>query len=251
MSTTPTLIERILPEAGIVGSRTRREIARELEAHLEDLRADCPLESAAYERFGDPREIASAFAQVYRAERLALYTAGFCAVAAVSWGASAAIVGGLQFILATVLGFSTSQLFSPQHLVWESVQMAALTVACLGIYFAERWFQRWRLLKAAGLIALVFGFATWMLQVWEPGHGRVLPMAFLCAFLVRVLQAAVPHWLVWLGGAAIFGGLGLLAAHSAAQALFASIWIALAACCQFTILMAGAFERYIQRRHFA
>jgi len=251
MSTTPTLIERILPDAGIVSRRTRQEIARELETHLEDLRGECPAESAVYERFGDPREIACGFARVYRAERLALYAAAFCGLAAASWGASAAFVGAVQFVLATMLGFSTTQLFSPQHLVWESVQMAALTMGCLGIYFAERLFQRWRLLKAAGLIASIFGLGTLMLQVWAPGHGRVLPMAFLCAFLVRVLQAAVPHWLVWLGGAALFGGLGFLAAHSAAQTLFASIWIALAACCQFTILMAGAFDRHILRRYFA
>src|SRR5579862_8447382 len=106
MSTTPTLIERILPEAGIVSRRTRQEIARELDAHLEDLRAECPLESAAYERFGDPQEIASAFVRVYRAERLAFYAMGFCVLAAASWGASAAFVGAVQFILATVLGFS-------------------------------------------------------------------------------------------------------------------------------------------------
>ena len=251
MSTTPTLIERILPEAGIVSGRARHEIARELDAHLEDLRAEYRLESAVSERFGDPQEIACAFAHVYRAERMALYAAAFCALAAVSWGASAAFVGAAQFILATVLGFSTTQLFSPQHLIWESVQMAALTLGCLGIYFAERLFERWRLLKAAGLIGLIFGLGTLVLQFWAPGHGRVLPLAFLCAFLVRALQAAVPSWLVWLCGAAIFGGLGLLAAHSPAQTLFASIWIALAACCQFTIVMAGAFDRHILRRYFA
>lgn len=251
MSTTPTLIDRILPDAGIVSGRARQEIARELNAHLEDLRAEYQLESAVYQRFGDPHEIAAAFARVYRAERLALYAVAFCALAAVSWGASAAFVGAVQFILATVLGFSTTQLFSPQHLVWESVQMAALTMGCLGIYFAERLFQGWRLLKAAGLVGSIFGLAAIALQLLAPGHGRMLPMAFLCAFLVRVLQAAVPYWLVWLCGAAIFGGLGWLAAHSPAQTLFASIWIALAACCQFTIVMAGAFDRYILRRYFA
>src|SRR5260221_2893007 len=203
MSTTPTLIERILPDAGIVSGRARQEIARELDTHLEDLRSECQLESAVYQRFGDPRDIAAAFARVYRAERLALYAAAFCALAAVSWGASAAFVGAVQFILATVLGFSTTQLFSPQHLVWESVQMAALTLGCLGIYFAERLFQGWRLLKGAGLVGSVFGLAAITLQLLAPGHGRILPMAFLCAFLVRVLQAAVPHWLVWLGGAAL------------------------------------------------
>ncbi len=251
MSTTPTLIERILPEAGIVSGHTRQEIARELAAHLEDLRAECPLESAVYERFGDPGEIALAFKRVYKVERLALYAAAFCVLAAVSWGASAAFVGAVQFILAGMLGFSTSQLFSPQHLVWESVQMAALTLGCLGMYFAERLFLGRRLLKAAGLVGAIFALGTLVLQILAPGHGRVLPLAFLCAFLVRALQAAVPHWLVWLGGAAIFGGLGLLAAHSPAQTLFAAIWIALAASCQFTIHMAGAFDRHILRRYFA
>ena len=251
MSTSPTLIERILPQAGIVSGRTRQESARELNAHLEDLRAECPLESSVDERFGDPRDIAAAFARVYRAERLALYAAAFCALAAVSWGASAAFVGAVQFVLATVLGFSTSQLFSPQHLIWESVQMAALTLGCLGMFFAERLFECRRLLKAAGLIGLLFGIAALLLQLLAPGHGRMLPMAFLCAFLVRVLRASAPHWLVWLCGAAIFGALGVLAAHSPAQTLFASIWIALAACCQFTIVMAGAFDRHILRRYFA
>jgi hypothetical protein len=215
------------------------------------LRAECLSESAVCQRFGDLREIAGGFARVYRMERQALYTAAFCALAAAAWGASAAFVGAVQFVLATVLGFSTTQLFSPQHLIWESVQMAALTLGGLGIYFAERLFQHRRLLKAAASIGAIFGLGTLALQLWAPGHARILPLAFLCAFLVRVLQAAVPRWLVWLCGAAIFGGLGFLAAHSAAQTLFASIWIALAMCCQFTIVMAGAFDRHILRRYFA
>ena len=37
------------------------------------------------------------------------------------------------------------------------------------------------------MVGSVFGLAAITLQLLAPGHGRILPMAFLCAFLVRVL----------------------------------------------------------------
>jgi hypothetical protein len=247
MSAAPALIQRIVEDAGIVSLRRRRDLERELAAHLEDLSADLHGEELAI-HFGDPGEIAQAFTRVYRPERVAFYAAGICLLAAVSWTASAAIVGAVQFLLARLLGFSAARLFSPEHLLWETIQMAALTLGCLGIHYSQRLFVRKRLAKASALVGTVFALSALALELSLPGHGRVLLMAFLWAFLVSILA---PHRLLWILGAALFAVLGLAFAHATAQALFASIWIALAVCCQLTLVMAGAFDRHILRRQSA
>src|SRR5258705_5927071 len=144
MSAAPALIQRIVADAGIVSTRRRRDLERELAAHLEDLRSDGE-DPATH--FGDPREIAEAFTRVYRPERMAFHAGGIFLLAAVSWTVSAAIVGAVQFLLAKALGFSPAKLFSPEHLVWETIQMAALTLGSLGIHYTQKLFSRWRLAK--------------------------------------------------------------------------------------------------------
>jgi hypothetical protein len=243
MSAAPALIQRIVSDAGIVSLRRRRDLERELAAHLEDLQGEDPAV-----HFGDPAEISQAFTRVYALERIAFYTGGICLVAAISWMASAAIVGAVQFLMAKALGFSPAKLFSPEHLLWETVQMAALTAGCLGIHYSQKMFSRWRLAKASALVGLVFAVSALAVELSLPGHGRVVLMAFLWAFLVSILS---PHRLLWIVGAGLFAALGLTFAHAPAQALFASIWITLAVCCQLTLVMAGAFDRHILRRQSA
>src|SRR5262245_6701504 len=101
MSTDERLIEKVLASSGALSRRSRNEIARELRAHLEDAaeearaagQDEAEIGRVISLRFGEPEEIARRFAEVYRAERLAIYFVAFFLLAAASLMAVSAFVG--------------------------------------------------------------------------------------------------------------------------------------------------------------
>jgi len=74
MTTAERLIDEIMAASRIPSERRRREVLRELRAHVEDFvsagrlsgRSEEDIERLLLERFGDPGQIAQQFAWVYR-----------------------------------------------------------------------------------------------------------------------------------------------------------------------------------------
>jgi hypothetical protein len=102
MTTADRLIDDIMAAARIPSETRRRELSRELRAHMEDFviagrqsgRDEEDIERLLLERFGDPRQIARQFAWVYRRERAALHLGGFLiSTVLVSLVISAAAIG--------------------------------------------------------------------------------------------------------------------------------------------------------------
>src|SRR5271166_1048475 len=73
------IVSRVIALAKLPGNNCRAEVAEELRAHLEDLAEEVRSEGYGEEamarivsmRFGEPQELARAFASVYAPERLA------------------------------------------------------------------------------------------------------------------------------------------------------------------------------------
>src|SRR5215813_6044575 len=85
MTAAERLIDEIMAASRIPLARRRREVLRELRAHVEDFvnagrqsgRGEEEIEHLLVERFGDPQQIAGQFAWVYRRERAALQLGTF------------------------------------------------------------------------------------------------------------------------------------------------------------------------------
>src|SRR5437868_7200524 len=102
VTTSERLIHQIMAAARIPCERRRREVLRELHAHMEDFvsagrqsgRPEEEIERLLLERFGNPSQIARQFAWVYRRERAALCLGAFLfSTVVVSLVISAAAIG--------------------------------------------------------------------------------------------------------------------------------------------------------------
>ena len=122
MTTAERLIGEIMAASRIPSARRRREVLRELRAHVEDFvsagrqrgRSEEDSERLLLERFGDPRQIAQQFAWVYRRERAALHLGGFLIstvlVSLVISAAAMAMQAGMAFSFgAPVLGVAAKR----------------------------------------------------------------------------------------------------------------------------------------------
>src|SRR5215813_5201518 len=85
MTTAERLIDEIMAASRIPSEGRRREVLRELRAHVEDFvsagrqsgRSEADIERLLVERFGNPQQIARQFAWVYRRECVALHLGAF------------------------------------------------------------------------------------------------------------------------------------------------------------------------------
>src|SRR5262245_60504032 len=142
------LIEEVLASSGIVSARRRGEVARELRAHLEDAIEEaraaglCEPDIAQLiaRRFGGPEEIARQFADVYRAERRAVYFIAFFILAAAALVAVSAFVGAVLVTVAIGMGHTADLAFSSDYLTWGISVLAGLTLGVLGVTLPTRLF---------------------------------------------------------------------------------------------------------------
>jgi hypothetical protein len=111
MQTREEFIRRIVSRSGIMTSKGRRELERELNAHLEDAIAEARSEGCdeatilqtIWARFGDPDEIANDFAMVHRFERRAISIAHSLALMAVSMLTVTGLISVFQLLVANLL----------------------------------------------------------------------------------------------------------------------------------------------------
>jgi hypothetical protein len=267
MSENEILIDRILSASGIVGRDRRRDIEREMRAHIEDIieeersagRDEREIERSVALRFGVPDEIGHEFAAVYRSQRIVFSLLSYSLLAVTSVAVVAAFVYAIQYSVVLWVGASTASIFTRSHLQPESAVIIGLTLGYLSLYFAERLFVQYRFAKALGLVGIIFGLAGASLNLAGLGCAGPLLTGFLFAIVVRLLERIVAHNRLRLAGLLVlFAVIGRLAPCFVVCSKQAPTWLLLLPVClaiaissQFVGYFAGLFDRQILKRHLA
>ena len=195
---TDQLIDEILRSARIPWESRRREVLRELRAHVEDFvscarsagHSEEEAERLACASFGDPRQIAMQFGWVYRRQRAALGVSAFVLATMVVAVAIAGIVMSLQAGLAIGLGVPLVRIFSARHAMIEAADILASATAYLGLLWLEKRFDRYGFLRAAAVLTGIF---TFMAAAFRMAGG---PWMFLAVGLAIGLFLRTVHTLL-------------------------------------------------------
>lgn len=179
------IISRVILLAKLPGNQRRSEVEKELRAHLDDL--DEEARSQGYDdeaaarivsmRFGEPEEVAAAFACVYAPERLAKLVLQLTILMAVSTMAVGVVIGIVQSIAAICSASSIISTLRDIHReVWG---FGAIATGYCSLYAGERLFPTSTaraLLPSVTLglwLAVVFGWLA-------PQHVALPLAAFVC-----------------------------------------------------------------------
>jgi hypothetical protein len=201
------IVSRVILLAKLPGNNRRAEVAEELRTHLEDLAEE--VRSQGYDeeatarivrmRFGEPQEVAGAFASVYAPERLAKRILQSTLLVTASTMAVVVVIGTVQAIAAICT--ATSIVSTLRGIHQEVFGFAAITAGYCSLYAGERLFPT-SLARAVlpsvtlGLwLAAAFGWLT-------PQHAALPLAAFASAASGRLLQRVeIPF--VWFAGTAV------------------------------------------------
>jgi hypothetical protein len=149
MTAAERLIGEIMAASRIPFARRRRELLRELRAHVEDFasaarqsgRGEADIDRLLIERFGDPLQIARQFAWVYRRERAALHLGAFLiSTLLVSIAISAAAIA-MQAGMAFSIGAPVLRIFGSRHTAIEALDILATATAYIGLISLRRFFS--------------------------------------------------------------------------------------------------------------
>jgi uncharacterized protein (UPF0335 family) len=200
-------VSRVILLAKLPGAKRKAEVAKELRAHLDDLAEEARSQGYDNEaaarivkmRFGEPQEIAAAFASVYAAERWARRILQAAILFAASAIAVVVVISTVQSIAAVCTAESVLSTFREIHL--EAVGFAAIAAGYCSLYAGERMFSTSRV--RALLPSVTLGLCLAAVFAWRIPQHAVLPLvAFACAASGRLLQRVeIP--LVWLAGTAL------------------------------------------------
>jgi len=191
MQATEMLIERIIGATKIPSLRRRRDIQRELRAHIEDFAAaalaaghgDNEIECMVLENFGDPIEIARHFDWVYRWDRarlrMAVFVLSTIAVAALSAAGILAAQAGVA------AGFGIP--FSGRHTTIELLDILATAAVYVGMISVEKLWSN-RGFQKVVLAALLGGLAA------ASAHAWFLVFACAAAVFLRMAQGRTAGW---------------------------------------------------------
>lgn len=148
------LVRRIVSRAGIPSARARRELERELKAHLEDAgeansvgKTGIDASPAICDRFGDPNEIALQFQRLYRIDRVTRFALNAFLLLIVSVATVAALIAIMQLAAAVSLGLDPV----PRHLTQQIASVIALVLGYMGTELGYGTFKRHRILKFLAL----------------------------------------------------------------------------------------------------
>jgi len=201
------IVSRVILLAKLPGNNRRTEVAEELRTHLEDLAEE--VRSQGYDeeatarivrmRFGEPQEVAGAFASVYAQERLAKLILQSTILVTASTMAVVVVIGAVQVIAAICTATSIVSILRDIHR--EVFGFGAVTAGYCSLYAGERlsptsWARAVLPSLTLGIwIAAVFG---WLI----PQHAALPLAAFACAASGRLLQRVkIPF--VWFAGTAV------------------------------------------------
>jgi uncharacterized protein (UPF0335 family) len=201
------IVSRVILRAKLPGNKHRCEAEKELRTHLEDLAEEVRSEGYDDEaasrivsmRFGEPQEIAAAFASVYAPERWARRILQATILFAASTLAVAVVLSTVQSIAAVCTAGSI--LSTLRDLYQEIVGFGVITAGYCSLYAGERLFPA-SLAKAA-LPSVSLGLCLAALFAWLiPQHAALPVVAFACAASARLLQRLeIP--LLWYAGTAL------------------------------------------------
>lgn len=248
------IISRVILLAKLPGNQRRSEVEKELRAHLDDL--DEEARSQGYDdeaaarivsmRFGEPEEVAAAFACVYAPERLAKLVLQLTILMAVSTMAVGVVIGIVQSIAAICSASSIISTLRDIHReVWG---FGAIATGYCSLYAGERLFPTSTaraLLPSVTLglwLAVVFGWLA-------PQHVALPLAAFVCAASGRLLQRVEIRFL-WFAGTA----LPLLIAWALFGALISDwrfpwlVWLGVTISCKALREIVRLFERIFVER---
>jgi hypothetical protein len=200
------LIQRVVARARLPGERRRREIVRELTAHLEDsaeaIRADGhddrAIERMVELRFGDGDALGEAFAVVYARERRVRDAVSVLALLVAALLGATLVIGGIQSLVAIWAAQPLRAVFTEP--APELIGIAAVALGYCTPYLATRQGVR----PAAQTLGVMTAVAIWTgayCLAAPPVHAAMPIVAFACAAAARILQRVdVP--LLWLVGTA-------------------------------------------------
>src|SRR5580692_9853298 len=140
------IVSRVILLAKLPGNKRRCEVEKELRAHLDDLAQEA--RSQGYDdeaaarilkmRFGEPEEVAAAFASVYAPERLVRRILHSAILLTVSTVAVVVVVGTVQSIAAVCTASSIVSTLRDIHR--ELFGFGAIAAGYCSLYAGERLF---------------------------------------------------------------------------------------------------------------
>ena len=239
------LIDCIVNSSEVPSGR-RREIQRELRAHVEDFvdaareagREPDEIDRLVLANFGDPGQIAQGFAWVYRQERRTLRAFAFTLSTVLLAASLSAAILAMQAGLALGFGTPILRVLASRHTAIEVLDILASVAVYLGVtslesLFENHRFQRAALLLASMLTVLILTFAT-----------AGLPIGFLVFGLVngtffRAVQLFVAPKIARVGIVAVcFPVAGVVMALQRAPVS----QLALAATCASWLIMGAGYQ---------
>jgi hypothetical protein len=201
------IVSRVILLAKLPGNKRGCEVAQELRDHLDDLAEE--VRSQGYDdeaaarivrmRFGEPQEIAAAFASVYAPERWARRILQSTVLLAAFTIAVVVVISTVQSIAAMCTAESISSTFRDIHR--EVFGFAAIAAGYYSLYAGERLFSTSRVWALLPSVTLGLGLAAvfaWLI----PQHAALPLVAFACAASGRLLQRLeIPF--IWFAGTAL------------------------------------------------
>ncbi len=253
MTISERFIDEIVAASRIPSAKRRRDVLRELRAHVEDFvstgrqsgRGEEEIERLLLERFGDPRQIARQFAWVYRRERAALHFAGFListvAVSVVISAAAIPMQAGMMF----GFGAPARLVFGSWHTAVVALDILASAAAYLGLLSLARFFRRPLAVLAVVATALLALFVAAGLPP------QFILFGFSNGALLRGIQASIRHPALRLGAAlACFGVLGAVFFRPSSSALVATAasWLIMGSAYHLMTHVAALVDRALLTR---
>jgi hypothetical protein len=253
MTPAERLIDEIMGAARMPSGRRRREVQRELLAHVEDFvsswrqrgRSEEDIERLLLERFGDPRQVAEQFACVYRRERAVLHFGWFLiSTVVVSLIISAA---ALSMQAGVMLGFGAPVLafLGTRHAIAEGLDIAATVATYVGLVSLGRFFGYPLAVLAVVTTGLFALFAATGLPT------QFILFGFLNGTLLRGIQVAVRHRMLQFGAAlGCLGALGIVFFHpsSSAPVVTAASWLMMGTAYHLMTHVASRVDRVLAAR---
>jgi hypothetical protein len=157
------LVDYIVNSSKIPAGKRRREIQRELRAHIEDFVAAAresghephEIEQMALANFGDPGQIAQGFAWVYRHERRRLRAFTYALSTVLLASSLLALILTTQAGLAFGVGTPVMKTLASRHTVIEALDILASVAAYLGLTSLESLFESHGFQKASVLLTAI------------------------------------------------------------------------------------------------
>lgn len=250
------LIERIVCAAQIPSGRRKREIERELRAHIEDYvliaseagRSEADIERMVLAAFGDPHEIARLFAWVYRRERAILRISVFLLSTLAGGGLISAVALALQTSWAIGSGVPIPRAVGGRHLTFELLYIFSTATAYMGLVSLEQLFERGRLKKAVFLLALLFTVVGAAFAAFN-AHPESLAIGFASGVSLRAIQVFIKPRRARIGAAIGFFALFGIASACGQSGLTTNaigaitVWSAIGICCHLMTHLAARVDR--------